>query len=578
MVHHKFQEFLRQHPDLSASSQFDFFDSVPELSEADACNIWLSSLTALGKDSDPTVQTSSTLLREMYYVDKNNGTTRQYWDKRRIEQETERSEKEAKIQTAITVNRTTTRVMQSVNKNANRHLENFDDSFSTAAKDELGHNKSTITTRLPHESYSKACHPLPSEVPVTSAPGQTASSSEMTPSSKSQNGNARQLGKRPKEMAEEITEEAEEKSPKHADEDRPVEKRARLVTVKSTNAMQNPFLSEKDAWKDFTFFTAFGQDAQWCSASGIDYLAALKDYQHRHGADGLKHARLKPQVSNTIEDIWPSWTEVTDRVFASDVKTYRDVCKRAAAEPDQEDTIVVYVNCVLHSYMHHFSFGDVISDKVNEREAFIDTTWNFVRTALTIARIPTRMMEIQIDGNKDRKAEAKQKGSRQSTARKADGVGIYEGKQIYIAEAAQLYRATLDKKDDDAWKVKRALRDGWVSQLRQTCETHHPTKPLVVFGSTSHRDTTKFYSMDFVGCFRVSLISSMVVPLASGVGFAEKMKSCMRACLEFALMLLTEMDQREKAVFIDFYEDREELIDLAASIPATSLTPVKAKD
>jgi len=225
--------------------------------------------------------------------------------------------------------------------------------------------------------------------------------------------------------------------------------------------------------------------------------------------------------------------------------------------------------------MHHFAFGDAISDQVNEREAFIDTTWSFVRTALTIAGIPTRMMEIPIDGNRDRKAEAKQKGGRQSTARKADGVGLHQDGQIYIAEAAQLYKATLDKKDDDAWKVKRAMRDGWVSQLRRTCETHRRPNKLVVFGSTSHRDVTKFYSMDFSGCFRVSSILSMVAPLASGVGFAEKMKSCMRTCLEFALILLMEMENRNGTVFIDHFEDREELIDLAASIPATSLAPVK---
>ncbi|KAF8925752.1 hypothetical protein BGZ47_003081 [Haplosporangium gracile] len=91
----------------------------------------------------------------------------------------------------------------------------------------------------------------------------------------------------------------------------------------------------------------------------------LKD---RHGADGLKEARFKHQASKAIEDMWPS--------------------------------------------MHHFAFGDVIGDKVNEREAFVDTTWSFVRTALTIAGIPTRMMKIQIDGNRDRKAEAKQKGGR----------------------------------------------------------------------------------------------------------------------------------------------------------------------
>ncbi|KAF9346213.1 hypothetical protein BGX34_004099 [Mortierella sp. NVP85] len=391
--------------------------------------------------------------------------------------------------------------------------------------------------------------------------------------------------------------------PKHTNEDRPIEKPS-----KSANLMPNPFLTEEDAWKDFTFFSAFGQDTEWRSASKINYLADFKDYQRRtgdslamdmiadvsvgsnergsfskwlkdrHGKDVLKEARFKPQAFKAIEDMWPSWVEVTNRVFANDVKTYRDVCKRAAAEPNQEEAIVVYVNCVLHSYMHHFAFGDVISDKVNEREAFVDTTWSFVRTALTIAGIPTRMMEIPIDGNRDRKTEeAKQKGGRQSTARKADGVGLYKDRQLYIAEAAQLYKATLDKKDDDAWKVKRAMRDGWVSQLRRICETHRPNK-LVVFGSTSHRDVTKFYSMDFVGCFRVSSILSMVVPLESGVGFAEKMKSCMRTCLEFALILLKEMEKRNGAVFIDNFEDREELSDLAASIPATSLTPVKAKD
>ena len=168
--------------------------------------------------------------------------------------------------------------------------------------------------------------------------------------------------------------------PGHANEDRPIGKRA-----KSANPMPNPFLSEEDAWKDFAFFSALGQDIQWCSAreigsaNKIDYLADFKEYQRktgdslatdmiadvsvggnepgsfskwlqdRHGRDGLKEARFKPQAFKTIEDKWPSWVEVTNRVFAKDVKTYRDVCKKAAAEPNQEEPIAVYVNCVLHS-------------------------------------------------------------------------------------------------------------------------------------------------------------------------------------------------------------------------------------
>lgn len=88
------------------------------------------------------------------------------------------------------------------------------------------------------------------------------------------------------------------------------------------------------------------------------------------------------------------------------------------------------------------------------------------------------MMGIPIDGKETAKPRLSRRGC-QSTAR-----------QIYVTEAVQLYKATLDKKDDDAWKVKRAMRDGWVSQLRRTSETHHRPNRLVVFGSTSHRDVT----------------------------------------------------------------------------------------
>ncbi|KAF8905178.1 hypothetical protein BGZ58_006407, partial [Dissophora ornata] len=130
MVHHKFQKFLIQQPDLSGCSHFDFFDGAPELSEADACNIWLSCLTALAKDSDATTGASLILLKERYYADRKNGALKQYWSNRRVEQEAERSEEEARVQTAIAVNRTTARVMRSAEKNAVNHLDKFDDSVS----------------------------------------------------------------------------------------------------------------------------------------------------------------------------------------------------------------------------------------------------------------------------------------------------------------------------------------------------------------------------------------------------------------------------------------------------------------
>ncbi|KAG0280027.1 hypothetical protein BGZ95_011536 [Linnemannia exigua] len=132
------------------------------------------------------------------------------------------------------------------------------------------------------------------------------------------------------------------------------------------------------------------KDTQWRSAGGIDYLTNFKDYQNRtgdslamdmiadvsvgrnesgsfskwlkdqHGKDGLKEARFKHQASKAIEDMWPSWIEVTNRVFAKDVKTYRDVRRRAAAESNQEDVIVIYVEFGIREGVRFTHFGDLI--------------------------------------------------------------------------------------------------------------------------------------------------------------------------------------------------------------------------
>ncbi|KAG9069589.1 hypothetical protein KI688_010493 [Linnemannia hyalina] len=128
MVHHKFKAFRDNNPDLSAICHVDFFDSAPDLSEADACHIWLSCLAEMAKDADPATKASMALLKEKYLKDKKNGNLRRYWDRRKLEQEAEKSQNEATMQTAITVNRTATRVVQSAEKQVNGHLEKIDSS------------------------------------------------------------------------------------------------------------------------------------------------------------------------------------------------------------------------------------------------------------------------------------------------------------------------------------------------------------------------------------------------------------------------------------------------------------------
>ncbi|KAG0342441.1 hypothetical protein BG005_002708, partial [Podila minutissima] len=129
MVHHKLKDYLAQHHDLLSADHFGFFESAPELSEVNACSIWIAGLTEMAQDSNATRGASLELLKKRYVSDKKNGALKQYWSDRELEREEERSQKQVRIQTNITVNRTTTRVIQSAEKNASDNLQKRDTPF-----------------------------------------------------------------------------------------------------------------------------------------------------------------------------------------------------------------------------------------------------------------------------------------------------------------------------------------------------------------------------------------------------------------------------------------------------------------
>ncbi|CAO3572852.1 unnamed protein product [Mortierella alpina] len=131
MVHRAFEAFHERHPDLTGVCHYDFFDSAPELVEASACHIWLASLDALrrtGQVADATIES----LKTMYARDKNNGSLRKYWDNQKLQKEAEQAMAATTVQTLITVNRTTARVMQSAEKSASSQLEKIDRSVASA--------------------------------------------------------------------------------------------------------------------------------------------------------------------------------------------------------------------------------------------------------------------------------------------------------------------------------------------------------------------------------------------------------------------------------------------------------------
>ncbi|KAF9953861.1 hypothetical protein BGZ70_000094 [Mortierella alpina] len=295
-------------------------------------------------------------------------------------------------------------------------------------------------------------------------------------------------------------------------------------------------------------------------------------YEHK-GRDALKAARRGRETTRTVASEWSALAEISSRVFAPEVRSFDEVRKKLAVE-NQLHPMVVYMTTIVHSYHHYFHFEPTVPSFLNEREAFVDLTWSFIRGAFTMAQIQTRMLEVSLSGSKERKTQTRSRGERQEVARKADGVAFHEQHQIYIAESALIYGATQDKKDEDAWKAKRALRDSWVSQIKAISQSAHPRRGMSVFGSTSHNRETVFFALDYRGVFRVRTLASMTMPMQAA-SFAAGMQQCIWACLEFVLHVLEETERREQAPKITTQEEREDLVEAAAAIPTTSSTPKK---
>ncbi|KAF9433371.1 hypothetical protein BGZ76_009546 [Entomortierella beljakovae] len=98
MVHYTFREYIDKHDDLSCCNHYDYFTSVPEMSETNA-----------------------------YVTDKKNGSLRAFWDKKKLQQEIIKSQEEAEAETIIAVNNTTKNVMRYADKNGNHLLGKLHD-------------------------------------------------------------------------------------------------------------------------------------------------------------------------------------------------------------------------------------------------------------------------------------------------------------------------------------------------------------------------------------------------------------------------------------------------------------------
>ncbi|KAF9993837.1 hypothetical protein BGZ79_001449 [Entomortierella chlamydospora] len=350
-----------------------------------------------------------------------------------------------------------------------------------------------------------------------------------------------------------------------------------------------------DPTRNLKHFQTLNQSTSW-SCDGTDLVATFSGFRAnnlksfslvRDGIadmtpDSIFSKELPPGVSSiarrvaaipVINTKWPTLQAISERVFISN--SYDDVVK-AIKKEDMEDPIAAYMFSVVMSYTHYFTFHSEIPENINEREGFTDLTWSFIRGALTLTRIESRHLEVLITGvqarknlDKDPLLDSMDKGQY------SDGLAFSGTDQIYIAEASQIHNPGVDKQCKDEFKLARAMRDSWISQIRSICREVVPPRDFTVFGSCTYKDETKVWQLDFQGVFRLCQFNSFLIPLKKQE-FGRRMKLAIQVCLELAACIEREIEKRQHATPAS-YEKRHELSDALRLIIATTTTPTKPR-
>ncbi|KAF9954686.1 hypothetical protein BGZ70_010490 [Mortierella alpina] len=307
---------------------------------------------------------------------------------------------------------------------------------------------------------------------------------------------------------------------------------------------------------------------------GIADLRRGSDFRNSLPAQVATAAAKVEPIKSSIHTRWPSLEGILTRVFA---QSHYDEVSKALRDEDSHDPLVGYILYVVLSYGHYFTFHDQIPTCLNEREGFMDLVWPFIRGAMTLARIETRSLEILISGVQERKNLDKNPfQDTQQVGQFADGIAFRGSAQLYLSEAALLHSPKADKAAWDEFKLARAMRDSWISQVRSACRETVPRRGMAVFGSTSHKDETKIWRLDFRGVFRLMQFDAFLVPVTKQE-FGAKAKVAIKCCMELALRVAEEVEARlADAPTIDF-EQRTELEDAVSAIDVTTLTPCRSR-
>ncbi|KAF9417145.1 hypothetical protein BGZ76_004551 [Entomortierella beljakovae] len=368
-----------------------------------------------------------------------------------------------------------------------------------------------------------------------------------------------------------------------------------LRSTSTRQSIKAPELQDSEAY--LARFKTLNQDTSW-NFGDVNLVEKFHEFKRRNSQE-FSFARddiadlspgssfekslpsqIRPSISFPedinidINEWFPTLSGVFDRVFRTNDF---DEISLAVKREDLTDPVAFYLISIIVSYSHYFEFHSELPLDINEREGFIGFTWTFIRGGLTMAKVETRSLEVIITGVEERKNigrdlrfELKQTGSF------ADGVAFCGPNQIYLAEASILHNPKSEKQLEDEFKLVRAMRDSWISQVTATCRESIPPRGVTVFGSSSFKDETKIWMMDFKGMFRLFQIDSFVIPQKKK-NFGKKLKAAAMSSIELAVRIKLELKKRELETVPASFKQRVELCEALQDIQSTSSTPQKQR-
>ncbi|KAG0243602.1 hypothetical protein BGW41_001813 [Actinomortierella wolfii] len=323
--------------------------------------------------------------------------------------------------------------------------------------------------------------------------------------------------------------------------------------MSSTRAKEEVKVEFPDPTLGLEHFAALGQAIVW-NINGIDMVQKFRDFRPgnlgpfslaRDGIADLTHEStfsqaLDPTLLSVarradpapdIYERWPTLRPIFERVFMSN---HYDEVASAVRSESMHDPIAAYLFVVIMAYWQYFQFHEEIPENINEREGFSGLHGQY-----------------------------------------ADAVAIYNNQQLLLAEASLIHFPKLDKGRRDEFKLARAMRDSWISQVRSICNLAVPPRGLAMFGSLSFKGETKLLRMDFQGVFRLQQFDLFTIPLSKR-DFGNKMKAAAISSLELAARLHQEIERRRQPASILGYNDRAPLSDALRQIEKTTPTPTKS--